>query len=185
MPAGYSARCRVCNSPRRAEIEEWIAQGLSPRAISAKLAELGEKISHVSIWQHRRDHFNVAEEAARRYAESRARLEAAAQKRVNEIETLDEQIAEAAELRARFAAWLRDLSEQRGRVPQAVVQAYAAAAGEVRQAAKTKAELLGDDPESRKAAAIESWLDLVMLAEGDAHGRDGGAGEAAAGAGPG
>lgn len=167
MPAGHSAKCRVCNSPHRAEIEQWLADGLSPREISACLAKLGEQISHKSIWRHRREHFNIQEEAAKQYAESQARLKEAAAKRVDEIRLLDEQIAEAAELRARFAAWLRDLSQERERIPQAVVQAYAAAAGEVRQAARTKAELLGDDPMSRLADGVATWAELVQAAAED------------------
>jgi len=94
MPAGFSARCRVCTSPHRAKIEEWLAQGLSPRAVAAKLAaELGERIGHVSIWNNQREHWNIGQETARRYAEmtaeSQQRLEAEASRRVDEIRALD------------------------------------------------------------------------------------------------
>lgn len=192
MPAGFSARCRVCTSPHRAKIEEWLAQGLSPRAVAAKLAaELGERIGHVSIWNHQREHWNIGQETARRYAEmtaeSQQRLEAEASRRVDEIRALDEQIEAANRLRPLYEDWLREAAEKRKRPPMAVVQAYTALANEVRQAAKVKAELLGDDPESRKADAALTWLDLVRkaLAGGGGDGRSGHAGSGGNGAGKG
>lgn len=147
MPAGYSARCRVCNSLHRAEVDRWLSEGLSCRVVAARLeTEHGERISHHSIWRHRDEHFNVREEAARQYAESQVRLEQAAAQRADEFRLLEEQILEAAGLRAAYAAWLKDLQQQGVKPPQSVVQAYAAAAGEVRQTVKVKQDLLGESP---------------------------------------
>jgi len=61
MPAGYSSRCKVCNSQHRVEIEKWAKEdGLSARVISAKLKEeFGEEISYKSIWQHLNEHLTL------------------------------------------------------------------------------------------------------------------------------
>lgn len=164
MPAGYSARCKVCNSPHRAQIETWLAEGLSPRAISAKLAALGEQISHNSIWQHRREHFDVAAEAARIYTEAQARLDAAAQKRISDIQRLDDLIARNDELHRKALAWAATIVETQDKLPKALVDLIAATGSEVRQAIRTKLDLLGDDPASRQADAIQTLVDLVALA---------------------
>ena len=57
--AGYSAKCKTCNSARRLEIEAWHEEGDSAQAIEIKLKTLGEEISHTAILKHLNNHYNV------------------------------------------------------------------------------------------------------------------------------
>lgn len=71
MPVGYSARCKVCNSPHRAEIEKWVKEeGISAREAARQLAEMGEKISHEAIRRHMLEHFDVTAEVRKQYHKS-------------------------------------------------------------------------------------------------------------------
>jgi hypothetical protein len=168
MPAGYSARCKVCNSPHRALIEKWAKEdGLSPRAIAERVKrELGQEISHRSIWQHLREHFDIAAEAREQYHKSQWQFKQAVEKRLSDIEMLDATIADNFELSQATKAWLKDLIEQRKTPALALVQLREKLQSEMRQAIKQKMELLGDDPESKKADAVQSLVDLMMLASG-------------------
>lgn len=168
MPAGYSARCKVCNSPHRADIERWAKEeGLSPRAISARLRERGESIGHKSIWQHLRDHFDVRSEAREQYAKSQQQFEDQVKKELSDLQMLDRVIRSDYELHQVTASWLNELAKGREKMPMSLVLLHEKAASEMRQAIKQKAELLGDDPESRKADALLSLADLVMYAGDD------------------
>lgn len=164
MPAGYSARCKVCNSPHRALIEEWAKKdGLSPRAISGKLREeFQESISHKSIWRHLNEHFDVKAEAREQYQKSQQQFQKAVGKRLSEIEMLDATIADNFELSQATTAWLKDLIEGRKKLPLALVQLREKLQSEMRQAIKQKQELLGDDPESKLADAMVATLEELQ-----------------------
>lgn len=164
MPVGYSARCRVCNSAYRTEIEKWCKEeSLSPRAASARLLEqYQEKISHKSIWGHMQEHFDVRAEAREQYHRSQAQMQHLAEKRVSDIEMLDEIAAGSFELNLAARAWLQELVDQRyPKIPKALVDLVSVTAAEVRQHMKTKQELLGDDPMSRLADGVATWAELV------------------------
>lgn len=168
MPVGYSARCRVCNSAYRAEIEKWCKEeGLSPRAASARLLEqYKEKISHKSIWQHMTEHFDVRAEAREQYLKSKQQMDKLVQKHLNEIEMLERVAAVEYELHQATGAWLTELVRQRARLPMALVALHEKTASELRQTVKTKAELLGNDPVNELANALRA------LWEEDADGAD-------------
>ncbi len=166
MPAGYSSRCKVCNSQHRVEIERWAKEdGLSPRMISAKLKEgFGEQISHKSIWQHLNEHFDIKAEVREQYQKSQEHCQKIVEKQLSDLEMLDATIADNFELSQATTTWLNDLINKRGRIPQPLVQLREKLQSEMRQAIKQKQELLGDDPESKKADAVQSLVDLMMLA---------------------
>lgn len=168
MPAGYSTRCKVCNSPHRAEIEKWCKdEGVSTREASRRLAEAGEKISHEAIRRHMLEHFDVQAEARAQYQKSQQHFQEAVKKRLTDIEMLDATIADNFELSQATTAWLKDLVEKRKKLPLALVQLREKLQSEMRQAIKQKQELLGDDPESKKADAMQSWVDLILAADED------------------
>ena len=166
MPAGYSSRCKVCNSQHRVEIERWAQEdGLSPRAISSKLKEeFGEEISYKSIWQHLNKHFDVKAEVRKQYQKSQEQYQKVVEKRLSDLEMLDATIADNYDLSQATTAWLNDLIQQRKKIPVSLVQLREKLQSEMRQAMKQKQELLGDDPESKKADAVQSLVDLIMLA---------------------
>lgn len=172
MPAGYSARCKVCNSGHRTEIEKWIKEeGLSPRQASAKLEELyGESISHKSIWRHMNEHFDVKAEAREQYQKSQQQFKQAVEKRLSDIEMLDNIAKENYQLYIGAKRWLDEiLKEKKKPPPKALVDLVSVVASETRQQIKQKQELLGDDPESRKADAMVATLEELQELYLNAH----------------
>jgi len=169
MPAGYSSRCKVCNSQHRVEIEKWAKEeGMSPRAISSRLKEeFGEEISHKSIWQHLNEHFDVKTEVREQYQKSQQQYQRAVKKRLSDIEMLDATIADNYDLSQATTAWLKDLIEKRQKIPLSLVQLREKLQSEMRQAIKQKAELLGDDPMSRLADGVATWAELVQAVMAD------------------
>ncbi|NPV30646.1 MAG: hypothetical protein HPY58_13565 [Firmicutes bacterium] len=171
MPVGYSARCKVCNSPHRVEIEKWVKEGgISAREVARRLAEMGEKISHEAIRRHMLEHFDVTAEAREQYQKSQEQFERAVQRRLSDIEMLDATIADNFELSQATTAWLKDLIAQRKNPPLALVQLREKLQSEMRQAMKTKQELLGDDSESKLADAMVATLDELQELYMNAHG---------------
>lgn len=168
MGLGYSSRCKICNLEHRSEVERLRQQGESYRAIQQWLKERGVKVSVAAIKNHFDEHFPVQKEAAERYYEqSKAVFEDAVEQRLSEIEMLDRVMAVEYELHQATGAWLKELVERRARLPMAVVALHKETAAELRQAAKTKAELLGDDPMSSLANALSAlWEDDEEDADG-------------------
>lgn len=147
MPAGYSARCKVCNSLHRAEVEKWCREeGISTREAARRLAELGEKVSHEAIRRHMIEHFDVRAEAREQYQKSRQQMQKMVQKQLSDIEMLDQVAARNFELHRMADAWLSQLVQEREKIPKALVDLYNTTASEMRQAIKQKLELTGDDP---------------------------------------
>lgn len=171
MPAGYSARCRVCNSPHRVEIERWCKEeGLSPRAAAAKLLEQHkEKITHVSIWKHMNEHFDVRAEAREQYQKSQRQMQQLAQKQVSDIEMLNSIARGEYELHQAARLWLDELVAYRAKIPKTLVDLFAVTAGEVRQQLRQKQVLLGEDSEGRLADAMVATLEELQELYLNAH----------------
>lgn len=162
MPVGYSARCKVCNSPHRAEIEKWVKdEGVSVREAARRLAEKGEKISHEAIRRHMLEHFDVKAEAREQYQRSKEQMKQLAEKRVSDIEMLDEIARGSFELNQAARAWLRSLvAERNPKIPKSLVDLVSTTAAEVRQHLKAKQELLGEGPANDIADALRTlWGD--------------------------
>ena len=164
MPAGYSSRCKVCNSQHRVEIEKWAKEdGLSPRAISSKLKdEFDEVISYKSIWQHLNEHFDVKSEAREQYQKSQEQIQKAVQKQLSDIEMLDSIAQSNYELYQGVKAWLEEILKEKTKAPpKSLVDLLSATASEVRQQFKQKQELLGESPEKD---ALENLADVLKEA---------------------
>ncbi|MEK4798051.1 hypothetical protein NYE37_03855 [Thermoactinomyces sp. FSL K6-2592] len=166
MPVGYSAKCKLCNSMHRAEVERWIKEeGLSLRAASERLKEEhGEKIGHVAISRHMNEHFDVKAEARRQYAKSQAEMSRQVNKKLSEVEMLDNIARENYDLFLAVRAWIGELVEKKGKLPKSAVDLLATTAAEVRQQLKQKAELLGEDTKDDVLADIaeivaSEWTD--------------------------
>ena len=171
MPVGYSARCKVCNSPRRAEVERWVKEeGISVREATRRLAEQGEKISHEAIRKHMLEHFDVKAEAREQYHRSQEQMRQLAEKRVSDIEMLDEIARGSFELNRAARVWLRELIEQKNpKIPKSLVDLVSTTAAEVRQHLKAKQELLGESPADDIADVLRTlWGDDVADAEAEA-----------------
>ena len=181
MAAALSNKCKTCTSEHRLDIEAWHTEGKTSREISVRLKALGEKISDRAIDNHFATHYDVTDEVKEQYAQSQLNLEAEAGERVNEIKALDDLVAGKIELHKKLEAILGQMVSKikiekdtvayeidLPKLPQAYVNLYNGLSAEIRQALKTKQELLGEDPGSKKAGALESWIDLMMEDEGAA-----------------
>jgi hypothetical protein len=172
MPAGYSSKCKSCNSSHRLEIEAWHNDGKSAEAIEKLLLEkYGEKISCTAIRKHLNEHYNVSEEVQKQYTESQANLQKDAGERVSEIVVLDDMITSKANLHQTLEKiltnrlkGLEEIEEitDLPKLPMAYVSLYTGCATGLCQAMKTKQELLGEDGAGRQAKAMETWVDLMM-----------------------
>lgn len=164
MPAGYSSRCKVCNSQHRVQIEKWAKEeGMSPRAISSRLKEeYGEEISYKSIWQHLNEHFDVKAEVMEQYQKSQEQLQRAVQKHLSDIEMLDSIAQSNYELYQGAKAWLEKILKEKIKAPpKSLVDLLSVTASEVRQQFKQKQELLGESPEKD---ALENLADVLKEA---------------------
>lgn len=172
MPAGYSSKCKTCKSPYRLQIEAWHGDGLSPETIELKLKGLGESISWRAIHNHFQAHYDVQGAVREMYLRSQAALQETAEKCVSEIQMLDGIAQEKYGLHQKLGriltnqiSELEDAKEvvELPKLPKPYVDLFIGCASEIRQTLKTKQELLGDDPESRKANSI---TELVLFAAG-------------------
>jgi hypothetical protein len=167
MPAGYSSRCKTCNSPYRLQIEAWHKDGVSPFGIETRLRALGEKISYHAIENHFQEHYDVQSVVQEQYYQSQANLEKEAQERVSEIKILDDVVQDKYRLHQMldglFKSKLAGLSESETpgelpKLPLSYVSLYTGCASEIRQTLKQKQEMLGEDPTSKEAT---SWTELI------------------------
>jgi transposase len=155
VPTGYSTRCKVCNSPHRAEIEKWCKEeGISTREAARRLADFGKSVSYEAIRRHMIEHFDVRAEAREQYQKSQQQIQQLAQKQLSDIEMLDSITQGEYELHQAVKVWLDELLKLREKPPRSLVGLLAVTAGEVRQQLKQKAALLGNDPISDIAEAL-------------------------------
>ena len=191
MKVGYSEKCTICNSEHRAIVEKWAAEeGLSPRVIATKLNdEYGFEVGYKAIWRHLKNHFNVDAEAAERYGDnpdfkppepgseaetqyrkSRGYMDEAANKRIKDINRLDEVAEINFKLHKETDKKLRDLmaaakknKNKRPDIPKTLVDLHSNTASEMRQALKAKMDILKvDTPEKNSDAIRATLVDLIL-----------------------
>lgn len=168
--AGYSAKCKTCNSARRLEIEAWHEEGDSAQAIEIKLKTLGEEISHTAILKHLNNHYNVQEAAREKYHQSQQQLEKDVGARLTDLQILDELIQDNHIIHSGLRSQIKDLDDKFS-VPMPAVAMLNGVSDALCKAMKTKQELLGEDSGSHTAT---SFLELVELAEREPESRPGG-----------
>lgn|GEM_PF-5962863 len=137
-------------SPNRREIEEMILEGKSDRAISDWLISVGEKISYGTIYNYRKNKFNIKEEAVRTYNEkkSKERKEKAVNKVVSDLDALDDIIKEGKDLKLNIDQIQPNPEE--GVSHLEIEKVKIQAKNLVIRAAKTKHDITKDDPEPVK-----------------------------------
>lgn len=114
MSVIHDTRCKVCNSPHRNEIENLLSEGWGTKRISAWLKETyDEQISHTSILNHKKKHWNVAREIKKRAAqkESEELFEAEVQKGLSRLEALKKEREENQKLAEKLRKIFFDLLE--------------------------------------------------------------------------
>lgn len=179
---GYSRRCKICNSPHRATIEEWMTSGKVTlvEAEERSVKELGEFFSRTSIWRHMKDHFISREDIRKAYTEKKAEelaklsedeFDAAQEKsrllqakyvegNLTELEKLDDMIEKDYALYVRAVKLMNEKLDNK-QTPRSLVDFLRALNTNINTSLKTKAELLGTDAESRKASVLETWIDII------------------------
>ena len=80
---------KVFHSPYKSDIEQRLAMGQSPRAISKWLQTRGEDISHATINKYKKEFFNVEAEASKVIKEEQKKFEEKLPKEQN-VEDLEE-----------------------------------------------------------------------------------------------
>lgn len=170
MPAGYSSRCKACNSPHRLQIESW-KKDLNTSEISLRLKEMGERISRPALDNHFAEHYDMQSEVREQYNQSRINMQQDANEFLSDIKVLDDAVAGKRTLHQKLEKILTNRlkgledTEEIGdlpKLPQAYVTLYIGCASEIRQFLKTKQELLGEDAGAKKAKAMETWVDLML-----------------------
>jgi DNA-binding transcriptional MerR regulator len=170
MPAGYSSICKVCNSDHRVEIEHlYREQGMPSREIRQYLIEkYEEKINHSTIINHCREHFDVKAEALRQYNESQKGIKKVARKTLTDIRIIDQIIKENYRTYKAAKTWLDELLKDKFKTPpNSLILLVQNLEAETRQYMAQKQKLLGNDPESRKADAVQSLVDLLEMEDSD------------------
>lgn len=135
---GYSARCRPCNSPHRAEVDRRLLEGESARAVSTWLAEAhGEHLPHQGLLNHLNAHLNVRAEAAAIVHAAAPAYAAAVQKVVADAGVLDEVASVALEAARALLPIVKS-----GKAPMAAAVAFTGCLSNARAAVTDRHELL-------------------------------------------
>ncbi|MDI6840445.1 MAG: hypothetical protein QMD71_06340 [bacterium] len=186
-PLGYSTRCKVCNSPNRDKIEQWMLEGVTlVDCVDRVKKELKESIGRTSIWKHMREHFvdkdtikqvYADKKTAQEYGEKKDKVDLAYEKskllksqyidkNLSEIEKLDDMIETDYAMYKRTAELMADKLKQKI-APKPLADFLKVLNTNINTSLKTKAELLGTDAEGRKASVMETWIDLVASMDED------------------
>lgn len=156
MPAGYSVKCKTCNSSLRTEIEAWhVKDGMDFIAISLRLKGMGIEISDRALSAHFNNHYNVQTDAREQYHQSQEQIKKDAEGRLTDLQILDDLIQDGHIIHVGLKEQIKGLKDKFS-VPMPAVQMLNGVAAEICRAIKTKQEILGEDPESHKANAIGS-----------------------------
>lgn len=185
MAIKHEGRCSICKSPYRAEIEEFVHKNkprMSWTEITKHIQEnFGITTGMSSIWTHSRSHANISEEVFSAYASKRAEkavvvpvgisadqinasiaiAETAVRDNVAEISRLDEIIDRDFETYVKVSDELNAQLNRNGQVERNLVELLKVLNNNINSTMKTRMEMLGDDPGSRQAAAMETWIDLM------------------------
>jgi len=164
MSIVHDKKCKVCNSPHRAEIEKLLSEGWGVKRISKWLLDTyDEKISDGTILRHKKQHWNVAKEIQRRLSqkESEELFEAEVRKGLTRIESLRKERIEnqelAEKLRKIFNDLLKDDSWKRlhPETFKAMQALYNTATNQVRYTAAEEFKQLDQDAEDPMLRLME------------------------------
>ncbi len=130
----------------------------------------------MAIGNHFAEHYNIQGEVQEQYQQSQANLQQAAVERVAEITMLEDVAREKYNLHQRLSKILGNLIaglesseklEEIPKLPAAYVALYNGCAAEIRQALKTRQELLGEDLSSL-SGLMESGAKIKKICLGSA-----------------
>lgn len=159
---GYNARCKLCNCEQRAEVERMHEGGASLQQIVTFLSGHGVSLSKPAVKRHFYTHFAPKEEAAKcYYGQSQMTMETAVDRRVEQLNMLDDMIARNYRLNKRASEWSEQQIDNGGIFMEAkpMVDLLNGTASEFRQALKLRAELLGETDEGPARVVIVDDLE--------------------------
>ena len=179
---GYGSNCKLCNHPRRAEMELLVKeQGMSMRGLQRKLTAEGYSISVPSVCKHFREHFDVKTVAKEQYEESKDNAKKLADKRVSDMEKLDQIIDSEYEMHQGVINWVNKLVGKIKRpedistmkIPKSFTTLLATSAAEIRQNIRQKYELLGEgDGGGDLAEILAAAWEMMESAKTSKYNRD-------------
>ena len=111
-----------------------------------------------------KDHYNVQAAAREEYYKSNENLKAEAKKRLTDIQILDELIQDSFEIHSGLCSQIKEVTNKMA-VSLPAVSLFNGTSAEICRAIKSKQELLGEDPESHKADALQSLSDADLDAK--------------------
>lgn len=165
MLVGSSARCRICTSARRAEIDRRLLAGESARKVSKWLDHVGEKLSDMAIGAHKSNHLNIKAAAAAAVNEETAAAFAAGIKKVVADANLLDDLAGYA------MSTVEMLAPQMGDPSMAQATAYAAVMREIPNFIELREKLLGGNKRQTAAerphVTIQYAVDVMPIAQSD------------------
>lgn len=127
-------------------------------AISLKLRGMGIEISDRALSAHFNNHYDVQTEAREQYHKSQEQIAEDAKGRLTDLQILDELIQDGHVIHSGLCQQIKEM-ENKFAVPMPAVTMLNGVATEICRAIKTKQELLGEDPETKKADALDSLTD--------------------------
>lgn len=187
---GGQGLCKTCNSPHRVLIEEAFINNKVSYADAAQWIKdnFDESISGASVWRHMKKHVNLKGKVKEEYKNSRIQnildearaeddkegtpLEALTRLKSEELmrKYIGEGIEEIKKLDTLIkldyesyldASKLANEQVEAKMVSKNVVDLLRTLSFNMIASIRTKKELMGEDAESRKASAVETWVDLV------------------------
>jgi hypothetical protein len=179
MAAGFSSRCRACNSAHRGEVDKRLLAGKSARSVSSWLQEThGERIPFQALAKHKAGHLDViAEVKARSVAAAEPAFEAAVAETVTRVDALERGISRAERLADFLTEKLVGIDPEKPdaylpRFPLSLSTVLVAAMREARECAVAKHELLHGKKVTADVA-VDGLSGLLQHAFGDEEEGDG------------
>jgi DNA repair exonuclease SbcCD ATPase subunit len=137
-------RCKVCNSPHRAEYEEYYLAVRNIAQVWAYSKTIGEEISEHTFYRHFKNHFNPEREAERL---SRELFEKAVQEKINYAQKLVQKFLLADRLADTLLQKIGTALENDAELKGKEIMLLTSLLAELRQYAKQIRELEGEDEE--------------------------------------
>ncbi len=161
--AWSQSQCFVCNSPSRASVEKWRAQGFSFRQISKRLEERGEKVSAVSVRRHLLNHVDTAGMVLERIAQDQASIKEPLDAETSDLERLGAMIERLSRLEKHLSELIEDCATAGKAPPMAVAHSFQTVVQGLRQAISLRDSLLGGQPKD----ALDELVALLHASEDD------------------
>lgn len=145
--AWSSAKCKVCRSSHRADIDRMRAKGIPARQIERELySRYGEKISYAAIIRHEKNHVDVAEVVAGRLVEEGQDVRESLDSDTSNLQRLQAYIERATRIEKVLSDYVMDSAADGHAPPMSIAHSYETVTNGLRMAIKLHEDLIGGQP---------------------------------------